>query len=89
MPPTPDQEMSDDDELHDAIVDFNRTYLLLAKQLIRENGLAGAQCVGLSEEMALQVGRLTAAQIEQLAASDKLVCCLRTDDPAILLAALH
>jgi flagellar transcriptional activator FlhD len=89
MSPTTDHEISNDDELQDAIVDFNRTYLLLARQLIRANGAEGARCFGLSEEMASQIGNLTAAQIETLATSDKLVCCLRTDDPTIFASLMH
>jgi flagellar transcriptional activator FlhD len=81
--------MPNDDGLQDAIIDFNRTYLSLARKFVRENGADGARCFGLSEEMALRIGKLTPAQIEKLAASDKLVCCLRTDDPTIFLGILH
>ncbi|TAM48858.1 MAG: flagellar transcriptional regulator FlhD [Paraburkholderia sp.] len=81
--------MSNDDKLQDAIIDFNRMYLLLAKRLICENRENGARLFGLSEEMTSQIGKLTPEQIEALSTSDKLVCGLRTDDPAILSGVMH
>jgi hypothetical protein len=81
--------MSKDEELQDAIIHFNRAYLLLAQRLICENPDNGARLFGLSDEMTSLIGKLTPEQINALSSADKLVCSPRTDDPSIFSGVMH
>lgn len=69
-----------------AISEFNRSYLLLAQRALRQGDIKGGKLLGVSDETAALIGRLTEAQIENLANRSDLLCEIRTSDPADLLA---
>jgi flagellar transcriptional activator FlhD len=68
------------------INEVNLSYLLLAQRLLREDRPAGMFRMGLSEQLADVLSRLTAAQTARLAASSQLLCRFRFDEHAILSA---
>ncbi|MDR3099922.1 MAG: flagellar transcriptional regulator FlhD [Paraburkholderia sp.] len=68
------------------INEVNLSYLLLAQRLLREDRPAGVRRMGISEQLADVLARLTAAQAARLAASSQLLCRFRFDEHAILSA---
>ena len=55
-------------QMHDEVNDANFTYLLLARQMIREDKAAAIFCLGITEEMAEHVARLNPSQFLRLPA---------------------
>jgi flagellar transcriptional activator FlhD len=68
-----------------AISEFNRSYLLLAQRALRQGDIKGGQLLDVSDETAELIGRLTEAQIEDLANRDDLLHAIRTSGAAHLL----
>lgn len=68
------------------INEVNLSYLLLAQRLLREDRSAGMFRMGISEQLADVLTRLSAAQAARLAASSQLLCRFRFDEHAILSA---
>ncbi|MCG5074955.1 flagellar transcriptional regulator FlhD [Paraburkholderia tagetis] len=68
------------------INEVNLSYLLLAQRLLREDRPAGMFRMGISEQLADVLIRLTAAQTARLAAASQLLCRFRFDEHAILSA---
>ncbi|KHK57081.1 flagellar transcriptional regulator FlhD [Burkholderia sp. A9] len=69
-------------ELHDisdAITEFNRSYLMLAKWLLLANRDEATRQLGISERTASRIAALTLAQIDHLAARGKLFCEFRDE----------
>jgi flagellar transcriptional activator FlhD len=68
----------------DSIRELNLSYLLLAQRLLVEDR-AGAQArLGLSEEMADTMAKLTPAQTDKLASSSQVLCFFRMGGDALL-----
>ena len=53
-------------QMHEEIDEANFTYLLLAKQMIQQDMAAAMFCLGISEETAELVARLSPAQLLKL-----------------------
>jgi len=71
--------------LHD-IQEINLSYLLLAQRLLRENLAAGMFRLGLREDVAASLLKLSPAQTMKLAASSSLLCGFRLNDAQLLQA---
>jgi len=71
--------------LHD-IQEINLSYLLLAQRLLRENCAAGMFRLGLDEDVAASLLKLSPAQTVKLAASSSLLCGFRLNDAQLLQA---
>lgn len=71
--------MAEQDDIFDAIVEFNRSYLTLAQRLLRADREAAKQQLGMSDKMASIVAALTPAQIEVLAERRELFCEFRAE----------
>jgi flagellar transcriptional activator FlhD len=67
-------------QLQQEIREANLAYLMLAKEMILEDRAEAAYRLGISEELAIILGSLSAGQIVKIAASDMLVCRFRFDD---------
>ena len=53
-------------QMHEEINEANFTYLVLAKQMIQQDMAAAMFCLGISEEAAELMARLTPAQLLKL-----------------------
>ena len=62
------------------IREANLTYLLLAQQMIKEDKPAAMFRLGVTEDVADLIERLTPAQILKMAASNMLLCRFRFDN---------
>ncbi|KHK57086.1 flagellar transcriptional regulator FlhD [Burkholderia sp. A9] len=71
--------MPEQDDIFDAIAEFNRSYLTLAQRLLRVDRAAAKQQLGMSDETASLVAALTPAQIEMLAERRELFCEFRAE----------
>lgn len=80
--------MSNSETLNE-IREINLSYLVLAQRLIREDRAAAMFRLGVSEELADVLSRLTLAQLVKLASSNLLLCRFRFDDHAILSNLTH
>lgn len=65
------------------IRDANLTYLMLAQKLIREDRAEALFRLGISEEAADLIGRLSMGQILKIATSNMLLCRFRIDDDIV------
>lgn len=81
--------MSNDEDLHDEISDWNRAYLRLAQRLILEDRRNGEHMFGFSDDMTTLIGNLTPSEIDALATSVELVCQLHTGPASIFASILH
>lgn len=72
------------EQLLEQIRDANLNYLLIAQHLIREDRDAAVYRLGVSEELADLIDKLTTAQLMRMAASNTLLCRFRFDDKLIL-----
>lgn len=66
------------------IQEANLTYLMLAQQMLREDRAAALYRLGISDETADIMEKLTPAQVSRLAATSTLLCRFRCDDRVIL-----
>ncbi|HET8708143.1 MAG TPA: flagellar transcriptional regulator FlhD [Pseudomonadales bacterium] len=71
-------------QLHEEIKEANLSYLLLAQQMINEDQAAAMFRLGISQEMAELIARLTPAQLLKMAASNMLLCRFRFDERLLL-----
>jgi flagellar transcriptional activator FlhD len=78
-------KMSEIHAFHKAVLEFNRNYLSFANRLIREDRENAKRLLGLTDEMTSIIGKLTPEQIDEFAASDKVVCGIRVEEVEILL----
>jgi flagellar transcriptional activator FlhD len=75
--------MSATDSYND-IKEVNLAYLMLAQNLVRADREAAIFRLGISDEIASILDRLTPGQIVKMASSDMLVCSFRFDDKLLL-----
>jgi len=68
------------------IQEVNLAYLLLARELLRENFSIGAFRLGLKEDIAKVLLELSASEVLKLAGSSVLLCSFRLNDHQILKA---
>jgi len=73
------------DILHD-IQEINLSYLMLAQRLLRENRAAGMFRLGVHEDMADSILKLSVTQMLKLARSSTLLCGFRLNDAEQLAA---
>lgn len=71
------------DQLLDEIKDINLAYLLLAKQMLREDRVSAMYRLGINQDIAEILDKLTSAQLVKMAASNMLLCRFRFDDRLI------
>lgn len=69
--------MAEEHDISDAITEFNRSYLMLAKWLLLANRDEATRQLGISEKTASRIASLTLAQIDHLAMHGKLLCEFR------------
>lgn len=62
------------------IHEVNLSYLMLAQRLLRDNLAEGMYRLGVSEDAAEVLLKLTPAQLVKLASSSQLLCSFRLDD---------
>jgi flagellar transcriptional activator FlhD len=70
-------------QLLDEIRDANLSYLILAQHLIRADRAEALYRLGISEEVADLLDRLTTAQMLKIAATNMLMCRFRFDDSVV------
>ena len=73
--------MIDADSLNE-IQELNMTYMLLAKQLLKDDREAAIFRLGVTEEVADYILSLTAKKMSKIARSNQFLCTLRFDDIA-------
>lgn len=71
------------DELMHEIRETNLTYLLLAQQMIRKDRATATFRLGIGDDSAGILERLSPAQILKMAATNMLLCRFRFDDQMI------
>ncbi|HDR9004597.1 flagellar transcriptional regulator FlhD [Burkholderia vietnamiensis] len=71
--------MAEQDDVFDAIAEFNRSYLTLAQRLLNADREVAKQQLGMSDEVASIVAGLTPEQIEVLADRRELFCEFRDE----------
>jgi flagellar transcriptional activator FlhD len=71
------------EQLLDEIRETNLSYLVLAQHLIRTDRAEALFRLGISEEVADILDRLSTAQILKIAASNMLMCRFRFDDQVV------
>lgn len=71
-------------QLHEEIKEANLSYLLLAQQMINDDLAAATFRLGISQEMAELIARLTPAQLLKMAGSNMLLCRFRFDERLLL-----
>ena len=71
------------DQILDEIRDINLNYMLLAKQMLREDRVAAMYRLGINQDIAEIMDKLTSAQLIKMAASNMLLCRFRFDDRLI------
>lgn len=67
----------------DEIRESNLSYLMLAQHMLHEDRAQALFRLGLSEEVAGMIEKLSASQIVKIAASNLLMCRFRFDDQVI------
>jgi flagellar transcriptional activator FlhD len=70
-------------QILDEIKNINLSYLLLAKQMLREDRVSAMYRLGINQDIADIMERLTSAQLIKMAASNMLLCRFRFDDRLI------
>jgi flagellar transcriptional activator FlhD len=70
-------------QILDEIRDINLGYLLLAKQLLQEDKVTAMYRLGINQDLAEILDKLTSAQMIKMAASNMLFCRFRFDDRLI------
>lgn len=71
-------------DTHNDIKEVNLAYLMLAQNMIRADREGAIYRLGISDEIADILDRLTPGQILKMAASDMLICNFRFDDKLLL-----
>ena len=76
--------MSDrSEQLLDEIREANMSYLMLAQNMIRADLPQALYRLGLTEDVATLIGRLTPGQIMKIASGNMLMCRFRFDDEIV------
>jgi len=70
-------------QLLDEIRDINLSYLLLAKQMLHDDRVSAMYRLGINQDIADILDRLSSAQLIKMAASNMLLCRFRFDDRLI------
>ena len=70
-------------QILDEIRGINLGYLLLAKQLLQEDKVTAMYRLGINQDLAEILDKLTSAQMIKMAASNMLLCRFRFDDRLI------
>ena len=73
----------DSNQILDEIRDINLSYMLLAKQMLREDRVSAMYRLGINQDIAGILEQLTSAQLIKMAASNMLLCRFRFDDRLI------
>jgi len=71
-------------DTYNDIKEVNLAYLMLAQNMIRTDRATAIFRLGISEEIADIIERLTPGQVLKMAASDMLLCSFRFDDTLLL-----
>jgi len=71
-------------DTYNDIKEVNLAYLMLAQSMVRQDRPAAIYRLGLSEEIADILDRLTPGQILKMAGSDVLLCSFRFNDTLLL-----
>jgi len=71
-------------DTYNDIKEVNLAYLMLAQNLIRVDREAAIFRLGISEEIADMLDRLTPGQVLKMAGSNMLLCSFRFDDTLLL-----
>lgn len=71
-------------DTYNDIKEVNLAYLMLAQSLIRADREAALLRLGISEEIADILDRLTPGQVLKMASVDMLLCSFRFDDSLLL-----
>lgn len=71
-------------ELFNEVKEINLAYLMLAQQMVRADRDAAIFRLGVSEDIAELLDRLTPGQVLRMASSNMLLCRLRFDDRMLL-----
>lgn len=70
-------------QILDEIREINLSYMLLAKQMIREDKVSAMYRLGINQDVAEILDKLSSTQIIKMAASNMLLCRFRFDDRLI------
>ena len=70
-------------QILDEIRDINLGYMLLAKQMLREDKVSAMYRLGINQDIAEILDKLSSAQLIKMAASNMLLCRFRFDDRLI------
>lgn len=70
-------------QILDEIRDINLSYMLLAKQMLREDRVSAMYRLGINKDVADILEKLTSAQLIKMSASNMLLCRFRFDDRLI------
>lgn len=73
----------ENNQILDEIKDLNLSYLLLTKQMLHDDKVLAMYRLGINEDLADLLDRLTSAQLIKMAASNMLLCRFRFDDRLI------
>jgi flagellar transcriptional activator FlhD len=71
-------------DTYNEIKELNLAYLMLAQSMVRSDKEAAIFRLGLSEEIANILARLTPGQVLKMASSEMLICRFRFDDALLL-----
>jgi flagellar transcriptional activator FlhD len=71
-------------DTYNDIKEVNLAYLMLAQNLVRADREAAIFRLGISDEIADILDRLTPGQVLKMAGSDMLLCSFRFDDTLLL-----
>ena len=71
-------------DTYNDIKEVNLAYLMLAQSMVRSDRETAIFRLGISEEIADILDRLTPGQVLKMAASDMLLCNFRFDDALLL-----
>ncbi|WP_293009134.1 flagellar transcriptional regulator FlhD [Nitrosomonas sp.] len=71
------------DQMLDEIRDINLNYLLLAKQMLHDDRVSAMYRLGVNQDLADILDKLTSAQLIKMAATNMLLCRFRFDDRLI------
>lgn len=78
------ERMMKSTDTYNDIKEVNLAYLMLAQNLVRADREAAIFRLGISEEIAGILDRLTPGQVLKMAGSDMLLCSFRFDDTLLL-----
>lgn len=71
-------------DIHNDIKEVNLSYLMLAQNMIRADREEAMFRLGISQEIAGILERLTPGQVLRMASSDMLLCSFRFDDDLLV-----